>query len=38
MEQKLAQLKTLLADITDLGRIGGLLGWDQQSLHASGRS
>jgi carboxypeptidase Taq len=30
MEQKLTQLKTLLADIIDLGRIGGLLGWDQQ--------
>jgi carboxypeptidase Taq len=30
MEQKLAQLKKLLADIVDLGRIGGLLGWDQQ--------
>ncbi len=30
MEQKLTQLKTMLADIVDLGRIGGLLGWDQQ--------
>lgn len=31
MEQKLGQLKTMLAEITDLGGAVALLGWDQQT-------
>ncbi|NCP16667.1 carboxypeptidase M32, partial [bacterium] len=31
MEQKLEQLKTILAEITDLGGAVALLGWDQQT-------
>jgi carboxypeptidase Taq len=31
MEQKLARLKTLLAEVSDLHNIGALLGWDQQT-------
>ncbi len=31
MEEKLAQLKTKLADLSDLGQAAALLGWDQQT-------
>ncbi len=31
MEQKLSQLKTILAEIADLGGAAALLGWDQQT-------
>jgi carboxypeptidase Taq len=31
MEEKLAQLKTKLAEISDLGQTAALLGWDQQT-------
>lgn len=30
MEEKVARLKTLLGDMVDLGRIAGLLNWDQR--------
>ena len=30
MKEQLNQLKTLLAEISDLGQVAGLLGWDQQ--------
>jgi carboxypeptidase Taq len=30
MKEQLNQLKTLMAEISDLGQIAGLLGWDQQ--------
>ncbi len=30
MEEKAARLKTLLGDMVDLGRIAGLLNWDQR--------
>ena len=36
MEQKLAQLKTLLGEVADLGQIEALLGWDQQVNMAPG--
>lgn len=31
MEQKLKQLKEILAEVTDLNNVAGLLGWDQQT-------
>lgn len=31
MEKKLAELKTILAEITDLGQASAILGWDQQT-------
>jgi carboxypeptidase Taq len=36
MEQKIQQLKTLLAEIADLNYISALLGWDQQTYMPSG--
>ena len=31
MEEKLKQLKTILAEVSDLNSVGSLLGWDQQT-------
>ena len=36
MEQKIQQLKALVAEITDLNYISALLGWDQQTYMPSG--
>ena len=36
MEQKIQQLKTLLAEIADLNYISALLGWDQQTYMPTG--
>ena len=36
MEQKIQQLKTLLAEVADLNYISALLGWDQQTYMPSG--
>lgn len=36
MEEKLAQLKTKLAELADLGGAAALLGWDQQTYMPSG--
>lgn len=38
MEEKLAQLKQLLAEISDLGEIESLLGWDMQTYMPPGGS
>lgn len=34
MNEQLAELKTRLAEISDLNRIGGVLGWDQRTMMA----
>lgn len=36
MEQKLAQLKAILAEVSDLNNAAALLGWDQQTYMPSG--
>jgi carboxypeptidase Taq len=36
MEQKLAELKTLLGEVMDLGNVSAVLGWDQQTYMPQG--
>jgi carboxypeptidase Taq len=36
MEDKLNQLKTILAEVSDLNNAAGLLGWDQQTYMPAG--
>jgi carboxypeptidase Taq len=36
MENKLQQLKTILAEVSDLNRVAALLGWDQQTYMPKG--
>ncbi|RPH55240.1 MAG: carboxypeptidase M32, partial [Chloroflexi bacterium] len=36
MEEKLQQLKTRLGEVSDLGHIAALLGWDQQTYMPEG--